>query len=99
MTGLFPFDGAEAGRMAYERLMEMIQGVKDEVSSLAGDIRVTAQKVIAIEEHLRTINGKVQNHQSLIDQRQGQITMSIGLVTVGAALGGTIAALVAHFLK
>ncbi len=84
---------------AYERIMELIGKVRDEISDLAGDVRVMAQKVNAMEEHLRTLNGKVANHQTWIDQRQGQISMSVGMVGVGVALGGIVVGIVMHFLR
>lgn len=88
-----------ANPQAYERLIEAMQNLRDEIGELAVTIRVMEERQGTMAEQLKAINGKVQQHQSWIDGRQAQLTMLVGLFTLGAAIGGLITGVVAHFVK
>lgn len=80
--------------VAYDKIqdnyLENPSEVLEALAELKADIRVISYKVSHIEEHLSQMNGKVQKHQTWIDQRQGQLILSVGLVTVGITFGGLL---------
>lgn len=80
--------------VAYDKIqdnyLENPSEILEALAELKADIRVISYKVSYIEEHLNQMNGKVQKHQTWIDQRQGQLILSVGLVTVGITFGGLL---------
>jgi tetrahydromethanopterin S-methyltransferase subunit G len=68
------------------------------LSEISADVKVMASKITYIESTLNEISKRVQCHQTWIDQRQGQIILSLGLLTTGITVGGTLVGIVFKLL-
>ena len=73
-------DMARYARKNEERIMESLDSIKESIGTIKTDLAVNTTRTGNIEEHLKTLNGKVQAHESRLQVQEGAVALNSSII-------------------
>ena len=75
-----------------DKILETVIDIKGEVGTITGDIK-------GVKEHLKTLNGSIQNHDDRINVNEHKVDTMSGKIKVIGALATIIAGTIIASIK